>query len=81
MRIKPRWRGTLLAAACVAAFYAVFYGMYLRGNDSAKFWLWVFGIGAIIGGGISFIDSLCQIANQRKQRVTTNKSDGEGTAE
>jgi hypothetical protein len=66
-----RWRGSIIAVVCVAAFFAVFYGFYIRGYESTKPFLWVFGLGAIIGGAMSFLDSVGQFTRKSK----SDKSD------
>jgi hypothetical protein len=59
-KVKPliRWRGSIAATVCVACFSVVFYGWYLPDNESAKPWLWLFFIGSLVGGAVSFIDSV-----------------------
>lgn len=59
-RTRVRWRGTVLAAFSVIGFFAVFYRSYGDGVATDRVWLWVFATGAILGGALSFFDSLKQ---------------------
>jgi len=67
---SPLWRGSVWAAICVAAFVVTFYLGYARGHAWTKALLWLFAIGAILGGVLSSVDSTRQILRSRADRTS-----------
>lgn len=69
MSDRPRWRGSLLTAACIAAFFAIFFLNDCESRRCAvKPWLLVLGIGAAIGGALSVVDAVRQMRSRNGRR-------------
>lgn len=74
IRMKPKWRGTIIAVAGVSAGNIVFY----CSARPSKILLWILFVITFIGGALSFIDSIRQFAAARRQiKQTGNKNDAE----
>lgn len=65
--MNARWRGTVLSAVCIGCGFIVFYGWYARGVTAVKPLLWIFAVGAFLGGLLSFIDSLKQMTGKAER--------------
>lgn len=68
MRVKARWRGTIIAGICVACFYILMYGFNNKENSGITIWLWIFAMGSILGGLLSLIDSIHQFRIIKKYK-------------
>lgn len=74
MRMKPKWRGSVISVASLIAFCAVFYGSADRNSGASKTWLFIFFTTGFIGGALAFVDSIRQIAAARRQQAMSKKS-------
>jgi phosphatidylglycerophosphate synthase len=67
MRLKPKWRGTIIVVLSMIAYYAIFYGSEDRNSSTTKTWLWaIFAVG-FFGGVLAFVDSLVLLRRGKKQ--------------
>jgi hypothetical protein len=80
MRMKPKWRGSVIAVASLLAFCAVFYGSEEKGSGAAKTWLFIFFATGFFGGALAFVDSIRQIAAARRQQAMGKRSDEKSDA-
>ena len=79
MRVKPKWRGTIISMASLIAFYIVFYGSADQNSISSKILLRIFFATGFFGGVLAFVDSLRQFAAACRQiKQTRDKNDAEG---
>jgi hypothetical protein len=75
MRVKPRFRGTLIAVVGLLMFLAVFYGSENRNGSTAKTWLFIsFAVG-FFGGVLAFADSLAGFVREKRKRQTSGRND------
>ena len=76
IRMKPKWRGTIIAVASLIAFHIIFYGSVDQNSSSSKILLRIFFVTGFFGGALAFVDSLRQFSAARRQmKQTGDKND------
>lgn len=68
MRVKPRLRGTVIAAVSLLVILWIFY-VGDRNSPAAKPWLWVFFATGVFGGALAVVDSLRSFLKARKENA------------